>query len=280
MKTISAGLATHLASRSTTLATCWKVTRTDSTVFGFTDHDVDLTVSSVLYVASSGYTRSAIQTNSALAVDNLDLEGVLDSASITEADLRAGLWDYAQVEIFLVNYEDLTQGTLKLRKGRLGECQAGRQRFNAELRGLIQNLQQDVGRIYGPACDADLGDTRCKVNLTPFTVTSTLTGVTNNRQFSDSTRAEATGYFDHGKLTFLTGANAGLAMEVKTYSSVGGAFELHLPMPFDVTVGDQYTVYAGCNKLLSTCIAKFNNVLNFQGFPYVPGTDQMVSGGL
>lgn len=280
MKSVSAGLDAHLASRGTTLATCWLVTRTDGEVFAFTDHDTDLVVSSVNYLASSGYTRSAIQTNSALAVDNLDLEGVLDSDSITEVDLRAGRWDYAQVEIFLVNYENVAQGTLKLRKGRLGECKAGRQRFNAELRGLIQNLQQDVGRIYGPACDADLGDSRCKVNLAPFTVTSTITSVADNRQFADSTRSEATGWFDHGKLTFLTGANEGLAMEVKSYSSVAGNFELHLPMPFDIEVGDSYTVYAGCDKRLATCIAKFDNVLNFQGFPYVPGTDQMVSGGL
>ena len=42
MKTISAGLAQHLAGEVTTLATCWKITRRDSVVLGFTDHVFDL----------------------------------------------------------------------------------------------------------------------------------------------------------------------------------------------------------------------------------------------
>jgi uncharacterized phage protein (TIGR02218 family) len=280
MKIISAGLASHLASRGTTLATCWKVTRTDSVVFGFTDHDVDLTVSAVLYVASTGYTRSAIQTDSALAVDNLDLEGVFDSAAITEADLRAGLWDYASVEIFLVNWADLTQGTMKLRKGRLGQSNAGKTRYTTELRGLMQHLQQEVGRIYGPADDVDLGDARSGINIATYTVTGTITSVTNNRIFADTGRTEATNYFDYGKLTFTSGLNNGLGMEVKTFTSGADTFELQLPMPYDVQIGDTYSVYAGYDKSLTQALNKFNNVVNFRGFPFVPGTDRMMSGGI
>lgn len=280
MKLISAGLATHLASRSTSLATCWKCTRTDGEIFGFTDHDKNLTVSSVLYLASTGYTRSAIQTSSQLAVDNLDLEGVFDSASITEQDLRAGLWDYAAVEIFLVNWADLTQGTMKLRKGRLGQSMAGRTRYTTELRGLLQHLQQEVGRIYGPADDVDLGDARSGINIATYTVTGTLSSVVNNIQFADSARAEAVGYFDGGKLTFTSGLNDGLSMEVKTYTPSGGAFALQLPMPYTVQAGDTYSVYAGYDKSLDQALSKFNSVVWFRGFPYVPGFDRMVSGGL
>ncbi|MEO5740607.1 MAG: DUF2163 domain-containing protein [Vicinamibacterales bacterium] len=280
MKTVSGGFATHLATRQTSLATCWRVTRTDGQIFGFTDHPEDLTVSSQIYVAATGYTRTAIQTSSALNVDNLDLEGAFDSAAITEADLRAGRWDYAEVEIFLVNWANLSHGTLKLRKGRFGEAKAGRIRYTTELRGLTQNLQQEVGRIYNAACDADLGDNRCKVNLATFTVTGTITSVTDNRRFFDTGRLEESQRFTHGKITFTSGLNADLGMEVKEYLITGGSFELHLPMPFTVQVGDAYSVYAGCDKTLAHCSIKFSNLINFQGFPYVPGTDKMVSGGL
>jgi hypothetical protein len=91
VKVVPIALATHTASGSTTLATCWKVTRSDAQVFGFTDHDRDLVVSGVTYRATSGYTRTAVQDGSALGVDNLDLEGVFDDDAITELDLRAGL---------------------------------------------------------------------------------------------------------------------------------------------------------------------------------------------
>lgn len=277
MKTLSAGLTSHIALEATSLSTCWKVTRTDGTVYGFTDHDVDLPVSGVTYAAATGYTRTAIRTESNLAVDNLDVAGALSASAITEADLVAGLWDYAAVEIFEVNWADLTQGTLKHRKGRLGEVKSGKLAFEAELRGLAQFLQQQIGRTYGPDCDAVFGDTRCGLSLGAYTVTGTLTGVTSNRVFTDSGRAEAAQYFAYGKITFTGGANSGRSMEVKSFAS--GAFTLFMPMPYTVAIGDTYTAIAGCDKTAATCKTTFSNLANFRGFPFMAGTDQMLSGG-
>lgn len=287
----SAGaLATHLAGEVTTLATCWKVTRVDGTVFGFTDHDRNLSVAGITYAAATGYTRSAVRTSNAFDVDNLDLAGGFDSSAITEADLRAGKWDYATVEIFMVNWADTTMGTLKLRKGQLGEVKAGRYAFSAELRGLMQQLQQSAGRLYGILCDAVFADSlaanRCKLVAATYTKTGTLTGVTSNRVFTDSARSEPAGYYDFGKITFTGGLNAGLAMEIKTYTQIGGGspsqfqFALQMAMPYTVAVGDTYSVLAGCDKKAATCKNTFANLVNFRGFPHIPGSDHLVSGGI
>ncbi|MDZ4255239.1 MAG: phage BR0599 family protein, partial [Sulfuritalea sp.] len=204
-------------------------------------------------------------------------------SSITVDDIRAGLWDYATVEVSLVNWADVSMGTLALTKGKLGRIQDGRASFVAELRGLSQHLQQPIGRLYMPACDADLGDSRCGVDLNGspgLTVTGTITSVASKRSFADTGRGEADGYFDGGKITWLTGNNADLAMEVKTFLNSGGAFTLQLPMPFTVQVGDTYSVHAGCDKTFATCGSKFSNAVNYQGFPHLPGLDRLVSGGL
>lgn len=286
MKSITAALDAHLAKTSTTLATCWKVTRTDGEIFSFTDHDRDLVLSGLTYSASAGYTRTAIQSSADLSVDNLDLEGGLSSDSITEADIHAGLWDFATIEIFMVNWADLTQGTLKQRKGTLGQVRTGRNHFVAELRGLMQQLQQNVGRVYAVACDADVGDDRCTVNLIPLTITSTVTAVTSQRVFSDSARTESSGYFDRGKVTFTSGLNAGLQMDVKLHTPnagsppAGAVIELQLPMPYVIAPGDGYTMSPGCLKTPNVCKVKFNNYVNYRGFEFVPGMDQIGSGGL
>lgn len=280
MKSVSAGLLAHLAGQVTTLATCWKVTRQDGRVFAFTDHVADLSISGITYSASSGYTASAIQTASALNVDNLEVQGALSSSSITEEDLLAGLWDFADIEIFQVNYADLTQGTLKLRRGQLGEVRTGRNAFAAELRGMMQRLQQAIGRIVAPACNADLGDSRCGINLGTFTggtVTGTVTSVGSQRVPNDSALAQATGWFAGGLLTWTGGLNSGLSMEVKAYTS-GGIIELVQPMPFTIQIGDTYSMTAGCGKSLATCRDKFNNVVNFRGFPHLPGIEGIASG--
>jgi hypothetical protein len=89
MKTIGSGLAQHLAGDVTTLATCWKITRRDSVVQGFTDHVRDLEVDGVTYKAASGYARTAIRSTADLAFDNLHVESVFSVDGVTEEDLRS-----------------------------------------------------------------------------------------------------------------------------------------------------------------------------------------------
>lgn len=168
MKTISAGLLAHLQGEALTLATLWRLVRRDGTAFTFTDHDRDIVYGGETYLAAVGYERSAISSGSSLAVDEGELLGMLDAASIDDAELRAGLWDFAEVRIVAVNWSDLTQGEMKLRRGRLGEVIARDDgSFTAELRGLAQPLQSTVGSLYQPECRADLGDRRCGLPLRP-----------------------------------------------------------------------------------------------------------------
>lgn len=273
MKAISVQLNSHLQEEVTTLCTCWKAVLTNGDIFGFTDHTSDLTFEGLLYKASTGYTPTAVTTNSALNVDNLDVQAILSDESITEGDLLAGLWDYAEVLIFQVNYQDLTQGPLELRRGWLGQVDSSRSSFNAELRGLTQKLQTSIGRVYAPTCDATLGDARCTVDLTPFTFAGTVQVVTSRRDFTDSALVNAAGYFDYGILTWLAGLNTGLQMEVKTF--LAGNILLQLAMPYEVAIGDTFNVVAGCNKTKAHCKDKFINYINFRGFPDVPGLDQL-----
>ena len=275
MKQISTGLATHIAGEVTTLATCWKLTRRDNTVFGFTDHDSDIIVDSVLYKAESGFTPSAVQNSASLSVDNLDIEGMLSAGNITEADIMAGLYDFAEIEIFQVNYNDISHGKLKLRRGWLGEVSLVNQQFVAEVRGLTQRLSQTIGELYSAACRATFADSRCKINPASYTVSGTVSGVTSSREFIDSTRTEASGLFNFGKIIFSSGANNGLSMEIKEFIS-SGKITLVLPMPYSINIGDSYNMVQGCDKTLETCAGQYNNVINFRGEPHVPGLDSML----
>ena len=191
MRTIGATLATHIASEVTTLATCWKITLTNATVKAFTDHDSNVVVSGITYLAASGYTASDVETTAALNVDNLEVAGFISSPSITEADLLAGLWDYAAVEVFVVNYAAPTTGVIWQRSGKLGEVTLDRGVFKAELRGLMQHYTATLVELTSPSCRAHLGDARCKVALGPFTVTGTLTSVgADNMTLGDTARTE------------------------------------------------------------------------------------------
>lgn len=276
MRTASAGMASHIALETTKLCTCWKATLTNGSIYGFTNCSFDLTISGVVYKASTGYTPTNIISTERLSVDNLEMMGMLTVSSIAENDLKAGLWDFAEIEIFQVNYSDLTQGILSPIRGWLGEVRNGKTVFTAEFRSLSQKLQQTIGELLSPSCRATLGDNRCKKVLTAFTFAGTVETVISNRQFTDSALTQADDYFEYGIITWTSGLNTGLSMEVKTYAVA--SVILQLVMPYAIQVGDTYSIVAGCDKKIETCRDKFDNVPNFRGEPYVPGVDALYKG--
>lgn len=277
-KTVPANLQTHLNGELTTLATLWKVTRQDATVLGFTDHDRDITYDSVTYQAASAYNRTAIRSTANLAVDNLDLDGLLDSAAISAADLQAGLYDYASVEIMLINWSTPSDGVVILRTGTLGEITLRDNTYVAELRGLSQALSRNIIELYTPQCGADLGDSRCNITIASYTESGTVDGVTDARTFTHSdVFAEDDGYFNGGKIVWTRGANDGLSMEIKDWDKPTKAITLFLPMPYAVAIDDTFDMQAGCNKSLATCISKYDNIDNFRGYGvFIPGLDQVL----
>lgn len=273
---VSAALTAHLAQDVTTLAHLWKVIRRDGEIFGFTDHDEPITYLGLTYQASSGFMPGAVATANGLSVDDLSLEGVLSSLAITANDLMAGLWDSAEVWLYRVNYKSLSDGAIIVRRGWTGEVKGGKVSFVAELRGMTQRLAQQIGQNYSPSCRASFCDARCTLTLDDYKVSGTVTSVTNRRIFSDSARLEADGTFNFGLITFTSGENAGLSMEVKNFGS--SIIECELALPFDVAIGDAYDLWQGCDKRLSTCRDTYNNVVNFRGEPYIPIADALVSG--
>lgn len=286
----SAGLASHLEASSTTLATLWLVTRSDASVFAFTDHDADIEFDSVTYIARYGFQPSALQQGAGLAVSNAEVKTVFYASGMTEDDLRSGVWDHADVRVRLINWTDTAQGVLKIMRGRLGEVRFDGLRFTAELRGMADPLNRAVGEIVGPGCNAALGDARCGKSLTDYTTTGEVTAVTDNREFDTdlsgatvrltptTTGAPPDDYFNAGKITWSTGSNSGRSMEVKS-SLATGEVVLQLQMVADIQPGDTFTIVAGCIKSRAFCAERFGNVVNFRGFPDLPGLDKMLRYG-
>jgi len=277
LRVLPAGLQSHLDSGATTLCWCWRVTRNDGVAFGFTDHDRDLQFNSTSFEAASGFTGTEIAGAVGLNVDTLDVESAITSDRLSEDDLAAGLFDNALIEIFRVNWQDASQRVL-MRTGNLGEVSRGQTHFKAEVRGLAHELQQPKGRIIQFACDADLGDQRCTMDLDlpAFKGAGAVSAVADERNFTVSGLASFDeDWFTRGLVTWTTGANAGRKAEAKLHSKRDGAVTLELwqAMSEEVGVGDAFTITAGCDKHFGTCIGKFDNAVNFRGFPHVPGVD-------
>lgn len=281
-RTISAAMLAHIQQEVTTLATCWRLTRRDGVIFRFTDHDRDLTISGDTYLAAVGYTRSAISSSADMTVDNVDLNGMFDDDSITVEDLRARKFDGAEVLILLVVWSDLTIVPGTLRRGYLGEViHTPSGVFRTTLEGLARILNQTIGDLSSPGCPVDLGSTgigKCNKVLTGFTVSGTVSSVVSGVQLNVTIAGTfPDGWFNFGVLTWTGGVNTGRSMEVKNWYESPEVVVLYLPTGLPASAGDTFTMVRGCDKTLDTCRDVFNNVVNFQGFPHLPGQDYVTA---
>ena len=281
MRAILASLQGSLDGGATRLARCWRVARRDGVVMGFTEHDRALSFDGLDYEPDAGFAPSALETATGLSAGTHEVAGALSSARITDDDIARGAYDGAEVALFLVDWTD-PEVRLLVSRGLIGEIRRADGRFEAEITGLSDRLQQPVGRAYLPSCDCRLGDARCGVDLDlpRYRGAGTVTALAASQQFSVAgLETFAGGWFAGGRIVWTMGASAGLPGHVKSHLLAGpeAMVELWLSPPAPIGAGDAFEVTAGCDKTAATCAAKFGNLLNFRGFPHMPGDDVVAS---
>lgn len=277
MITLPTGLETHVQGTVTTLAFCWTVTREDGLVLGFTDHDMPLVLNGVVHDPQTGFNSSVAEAELGLQTGTMDLDGALKSDRISADDLRAGKYDRASVETWLVDWSNPVNRVL-LRTAKIGRIEINGNAFKVELQSPAEAMDKRRGRLVRRRCDAELGDGRCGKNLTgpQYHGTGTVTGVTGAGDFTVSGLGSfATRWFEQGQIEWLSGANEGQVGQVAVHELSGALARLSvwLPLPKAVAAGDSFAITAGCDKHFATCKTKFSNGLNFQGFPHLPGND-------
>lgn len=347
-RTISGARQTYLDTGVTTDAQFARIERVDGQVIGMTDHVEDVTLNSVVYRSSTGYTPTAVSSNIELRPGVVDLSGILDVFGVERDDVAAGVYDNARFYAFTTDYTNPIVDDQKDVAAFWGTIEIVEGRWEAELNSLADKLTQSTGRTFKPTCDTSLGSTRCGITLTPsawadltvyteretsdaqtgsiikpttengyfyhcttagtsgasepvtwdttpggttndgtvvwttivaYTLTGSVTSVTSRLIFTDTTRTEADDWWLNGIITFNSGDNVGLSFHIKDSTSAG-VLTLYEETPYTITITDTYTITVGCQKRhVDDCRDKFDNVLNFQGFPYIATQDEVFKFG-
>jgi uncharacterized phage protein (TIGR02218 family) len=275
------GLQDHLAGGQTTTCHCWLLERRDGRRYGFTDHDGPLHFEGIDFRPESGLAARALVQSTGLAVDNSEALGALSDAAIGAAEIEQGRFDGAEVTAWLVNWADPAQREVQFR-GTLGEILRAEGHFRAELRGLTEGLNRPLGRVYQKPCTAVLGDADCGVDLAAPGMQLELAAeeVVERQRLSwgEITGFDA-GWFAGGWLEVLEGPAAGLKGLIREDRSgpEGRSLVLWAPIRGEVAQGTLLRLTAGCDRRAETCRLKFDNLLNFRGFPDLPGEDWVMA---
>ncbi len=250
------------------LAFCWRLERKDGAGLALTSHDRALTVAGIRYEPSPGMTPSAIRSEMGLEPRSSEVAGALSNAAIGEADLLAGRWDGAALQLTAVDWESPDEEVVELLSGTLGQAAAKDGEYSVDLLGAAVGLERPVCPLTSPECRAELGDPRCRADMAGRSLRARVVSAAGHVIQVDQPVDER---FRFGRVRFLEGAANG---EVRIILGAAGR-ELSLrSAPSGMPgAGTAVEIIQGCDKRLETCVVRFGNAPNFRGEPHLPGND-------
>lgn len=278
---ISARMQEKLNRANAVWAYCTRVTRTDGRVLRFTSWPYSITFNGERFEPQDSVNAAALGAKEGVSLQETEVSGVLSSEKITEEDLYAGRFRGARVYQFRVDPYDPSAGELTPISFIIGEVEFDYEVWRAELQSSLYALDRAIGNVISKQCSAVFGGPRCRRDLGDVTYTDVLVAtVTDARkefraQLSDIPGGLANDTFRHGVIEWTFGANLGERSPVRSYQDVDRRFVLMRKTKFDISVGDTFTVIAGCDHTVAACTS-YGNLLNFQGEPDVPGPDRIL----
>jgi uncharacterized phage protein (TIGR02218 family) len=259
------------------MADLYTITLTAGTVLRYTTWDSTLVVSGNTFLTGPpNFERTAIEEKLGMEVSTIELTisasatDLVNGVPILQA-IAQGLFDGAvfRIDRLFMDSTGVQIGTVIRFAGFIGPIdELSRSYAKITVNAGTELLQMQLPAvILQPGCTNTLFDARCGLIKASFAEANAVqAGSTVNKLISLSAKAD--GYYDNGQIAFTSGANAGLVKAVKTYA--GQQFTFNSPLPFVPNAGDSFTAYPGCDKTQATCTDKFSNLVNFEGFPYVP----------
>ncbi len=277
MRNIPIDMVADFQRDATTFCRLVKVVCKDGTRLAFTTLDSPLQfddgVDNLLYSALNGIQPSRFETTGDLSVDNAEMVGWVQPEGITEQQIRAGLFDYARVIVYKVNYLNPAPGRMVIEQaGRCGQTKFSSSSFSVEFRSKTQQLRQPVGDLFSLTCRRVFGDAFCGKPVVWEEGTVTEVDPTQpDRAFTGDIVDEPNGGYALGVVEWLTGSNAGVQMEVETFAA--GEVALDLMLPYAVEVGDTFRIRQDCGKTREWCRDVHDNILNMDAEPDTPVAD-------
>lgn len=145
-----------------------RIARRDGKIFRMIAHDqdtpaIDIGFGSEVYKAMIGPDVSAMQSTSTFQADNLELFGFVDALGVSEADVRDGRFDGADVRIFYVFWSDYTIPAVEYNRYTIGDGSTLDLAYQLELRSLLDYLNNKLFLNQNIWCDTGFMGIRCGV---------------------------------------------------------------------------------------------------------------------
>ena len=144
--------------------------------------------------------------------------------------------------------------------------------FRAELESAKARLAHDPIPVTGPTCRARFCGPGCGLNPAAFEKRVRVTAIDRDTQTLRVDLADASAY-RFGSLRWMDGPATGLSTRI--VDTDGPVLMLAGRIDPDWSPGLRVQLREGCDRTVATCAARFDNAVNFQGEPFLPGNDML-----
>lgn len=240
------------------------------------ESDVYTFASSVDQIYDSG-TGDEFYEKIAISRTEIESKKELTKASVTvEIPLdhplaKFMLITYFEQSVTMTIFEDVDGVVTVFWKGRLANIQPANRLLSLIFESVFTSLRRPGLRAtFQRTCRFALYGKGCNLNPTAFEVTSTLSAISSNDLTVPDAADEVDGFYvggmlgaPDGSLSYIIG-HVGATITIQRVSkSLLSAFAL-------TGAATAIKLYPGCDHSRGTCHAKFNNVINYGGFDWIP----------
>lgn len=242
-----------------------------STVWTYTSSDV-----AIVY-DSETYTPQVIGHGERASRSELSKENLVVNISLA-SPLAIDLLSYFGEEIMTMTlFVSTDSGTDVAWKGRYVNQKPSGNQLALVIESIFTSLGKPGLRArYQKTCRHTLYGTSCGLSKSSFELSTSLTAISGVTLTVPGASAEDDGYYLGGMIQSLTDNSLRWVV-----NHVGGTLTLVRPfeqLELDIVAGGGTTtvkVYPGCKHTRGVCLNKFNNILNFGGFPWIPKKNPM-----
>jgi len=236
----------------------------------------DHVVFGVQTYTAAGISREPVRTSLELEVDECSVR--IDNVDLAFSQ-RAIATDFIgrQVVVKKVDRDALGSSTnfLTVFDGRMDEPVLDQQTLSVKVRSWLDALHHVVPRrVFSTLCNYQHYDASCAVSRTLGTnlVTGTAIGSSTDEALVAAVLSGfASAYWGPiGTLKFHAGSNANVGREVIGSDQGSNSVSVRIPFPVSIHSGDVFSLSRGCRKTLADCMSKYDNFLNYGGFPTTP----------
>lgn len=231
----------------------------DGTVYTVTSGTKPITYNSEEYVPV------AIGRTDIVATQQLSKSDLAVSFSLNNVTAKRWMTTIIDKSISLIIYTQTDDaGTLVSWQGRMASAKTDGKSAIFSFEPIFTGLRiPGLRKRYQRTCPYTLYGRGCKVVATSFETNGTVASLNGATVEVAAAAGQASGYFAGGYIQDVTGAK-------RYITNHSGAFLTLSRELFGLAVGGAVKVYAGCDRSTAVCQARFNNIANFGGFPFIP----------